>query len=1309
MPRALLSVLLLAAMSFSQAQVPPSGLAVHPAVIDPFWPELDSPKLTTPEWIGEKGVDAAITISIDDMRDTQKYEVFIRPILEKLKEVSGGRAPFSIFTCEVPPDDPQLQAWLKEGVSIEVHTLKHPCPLLQKGDFAAAKATVDGCIDLLSQIPGGKPVCFRMPCCDSMSSPSPRFYAEIFHKTTPAGNSLTLDSSVACILTSKDKTVPRELSTDAQGRDRFWKYYHPQPANAVKSMQNFGTYIEDYPYPYVIGDRCWELPITMPSDWLAQNFQGKNNPATVGDWKAALDIIVLKKGTMNLCIHPHGWIQAAQMVEFIQYAHEKYGSRVKFLSMRDAGERLARLDISKHRTPSRKIPEAPLPDGVTIADAQGRDNGVRFVDLNGDGYDDIVFSNAERYGVYIYNPTEKKNVDWRVGWTFVMREGKAGDANSIPQIVRADGTNNGVWFKHGSMWVQNEDTDKLPGVVRRIPYERLLKQPGPPPRSPEESLRAIHVKKGFVAELVAREPLVQDPIFIDWDEKGRMWVVEMADYPLGMDGNGKPGGRIKILEDTNADGVYDKVSLFLDNLQHPTGLAPWKNGIFALAGGELFFAADTDGDGKADLREIWYTGFNKGNSQHLANGLCWGLDGWFYGANGDSGGKIQSVKGGGVHDLSGRDFRFNPRTREFQLQPGKTQCGRWRDDYGNWFGSNNSSMGWHYFMDERYLARNPKLAVPTLRRVMNSRDDNKRVFPIAPQMRRYNWPDAVNTLTSACNAMPYRDTLFGKGYRNSIFVCEPANNLVHREVLEPDGISFTGHRADDEKDSEFLASEDPWFRPTMARTGPDGCLYVVDMYRLVLEHPEWIPRQMQAHMDLRAGEDRGRIYRIRPEGFTPATVAKPGDTDEEQLAEALKSGNGWLRDTAQRLFMQMHGRGSRTASAKLREIVTSPRLPVPSQIQALSTLLRKEWLDDGKDLKTSLAFALDSSTPVVRAYALRNMSAEHKDEGTLLRLQMLSRHPDFRVRHAAALALGEYPDDFAVILLAEMLVTDGGNPDMITAVLSSASGKRLTLIVRSLASLGDRAPAKTVSAITQLALAGRDDDALTALFDAGMKMKTHAGSPTSTWTQALDEAIEEHGVKKYKDWQSFVKAMPPRFQERLQDITRLPTKPNGDAKQAPTPVIITNASPDREKVVKQYATAAKLTGNPTTGHALYTNVCSACHRLKNEGTEIGPDLGMVAAKPVEQIIEAILDPNRAVEARYTTQTLATKQGRDVIGLVIEETPNSLTVRTATGVETILRADISKRSGNTKSLMPEGLENLLTPQHVADILAWIRQK
>ena len=456
------------------------------------------------------------------------------------------------------------------------------------------------------------------------------------------------------------------------------------------------------------------------------------------------------------------------------------------------------LAFSLHAQTPRPHPEAPLPEGV-----EGQ-AGLRFVDINGDGHEDIVFSNSEHYGVYLFNDVERKGLGWTIGWPHLIREGKAGDANALPLTTGDD-----VVFKDGAMWVKG---------VKAMTFAELCRPPAPPARTPEESLKALHVKHGFKAELVAREPLVQDPIFVDWDARGRMWVVEMGDYPF-HDHNGETHrGRVKVLEDTDGDGIYDKATIFLDDLTYPTGLACWKNGVIVASVPEVFFAEDTDGDGRADKRTPILQGFTKGNPQHLVNGFAWGLDGWLYGGNGDSGGKITEVKGGAQHDLSGRDFRFNPATGEFQLQPGKAQYGRWRDDFGNWFANNNSNLGWHYFLEDRYLARNPKLAVPTMKHDLNRAGN--RMYPVSAPMRRFNQPDTVNMLTSGCSLIPYRDTLFGDAFAGSVFICEPANNLVHREVLEPDGLSFTSHRAADEKESEFLASEDNWSRFTQARTGP---------------------------------------------------------------------------------------------------------------------------------------------------------------------------------------------------------------------------------------------------------------------------------------------------------------------------------------------------------------------------------------------------------------------------------------------------------------------------------------------------------
>src|SRR6267154_2478200 len=170
---------------------------------NPWYPHRDFPKLITPQWVGEEGVECVVILAIDDMREPAKYEAFLRPILNRLKQIDG-RAPVSIMTCNVKPDDPQLAQWLAEGLSLEVHTLDHPCPLLQGGDFAKAKSTYYRCVDLLHEIPGNKPVAFRMPCCDSLNTVSPRFYSEIFNRTTDEGKFLSISSSVFNLFTPND-------------------------------------------------------------------------------------------------------------------------------------------------------------------------------------------------------------------------------------------------------------------------------------------------------------------------------------------------------------------------------------------------------------------------------------------------------------------------------------------------------------------------------------------------------------------------------------------------------------------------------------------------------------------------------------------------------------------------------------------------------------------------------------------------------------------------------------------------------------------------------------------------------------------------------------------------------------------------------------------------------------------------------------------------------------------------------------------------------------------------------------------------
>jgi putative membrane-bound dehydrogenase-like protein len=327
-------------------------------------------------------------------------------------------------------------------------------------------------------------------------------------------------------------------------------------------------------------------------------------------------------------------------------------------------------------------------------------------------------------------------------------------------------------------------------------------------------------------ELVAQDPLIESPVAFDWGADGKFWVVEMRDYPKGSltEGDKANGGcnngRVVFLEDIHGDGVYDKSTIFLEGLSFPNSVFPWRNGVIVSADGEIFYAEATNGNGKASVHETILAGFTPGNPQHRLNGFEYGLDNWVYAANGDDGGRIH-LPGSKIRTPMGScDLRFQPDTGQFDLQAGCTQYGRHRDDWGNWFGDHNVTWLWHYFAPLQYLARNHQLFAAALTHETADYPDHRRVFLNSPMYPRFNEPWDTNQVTSACSPYPYRDELFGPDFEHSVFICDPAHNLVHREVLEPDGVTFRSHRAADEQTNEFLSSTDPWFRPVMAKTGP---------------------------------------------------------------------------------------------------------------------------------------------------------------------------------------------------------------------------------------------------------------------------------------------------------------------------------------------------------------------------------------------------------------------------------------------------------------------------------------------------------
>ena len=1249
--------------SYSLPAQQANRLTYMDSFLDPYYVSGEFPRLTTPQWVGEEGVEAVVVLAIDDMRDTAHYENYLRPILERLKKIDG-RAPVSIMTNSVSPQDPRLAGWLKEGLNIDVHTIDHPCPCLQKSDLPQSRRTYHQCVDLMASIPGNRPVAFRMPCCDSLNTPSPRFWTEIFNDSTAKGHFLSIDSSVFNIITPADHSLPRSWVTRPDGEDRFGHYI---------PFASFVNTIKDYPYPYLVGRACWEFPCIVPSDWAAQHVQQPTNPDTVRDMKIALDVVVKKQGVYNLVFHPHGWIRSDQVIEIIDHAVSRYGRKIKFLNFREAADRLQKnllldqplraadgsengarlldldqdgyLDLvianeslrqTRHWSPakgkwrttdfpidirgpgtrfgilaeqvvalhlgktSRKgwrwngkgwtldpslvvgLEEVfteqedvdqglrlrdvdgdgtceviianetiqavyrwsgdrwaparlPWPHETWITDRQGRDAGLRFVDVDQDGMDDLLFSRQDRYSLHLWNNNTR-------GWSTEALSALRTAADEVPMIVR-NGTNNGAWFHSDHLWVQNEDTAVLPNLVDRRSFTQLLEPlhgDMPPPRSPQQTLRTIRVPSQFKVQLVATEPLVADPVAFDWGIDGSLWVVEMGDYPLGADGKGAAGGRVKHLLDTNGDGRFDRANLFLERIPFPNGIKVWGKGVLVTAAPNIFYAEDTDGDGKADHQQVLFAGFREGNQQHRVNGLRWGLENWLYLANGDSGGTIRSTKTDKTLSIAGRDVRIRPETGEMEAIAGQTQFGRNRDDWGNWFGGNNSNPMWHYVLEDYVLRRNPHLTAPSLRNQVSNQPGASPVFPTSRTLTRFNDLARVNRFTSACSPIVYRDRYLESLIDNA-FICEPVHNLIHREVMATEGTSFSSRRDANESQSEFLTSSDNWFRPTMIRTGPDGALWVSDMYRLVIEHPEWIPRDWQQRLDLRSGADRGRIYRITrfDDKRQPASIHPLKDLQAGELVNELHSSNGWRRDMGQELLVRGHD--PRTIEP-LQELARSSDSPL-GRLHALCTLDGMGQL--GADI---IHPALTDPHPGVRRHAVRLargvLTAEIQE--TVIRLSGSEEDPQVQLQ--IAILLGFIEGSPAGKALGRFAARHSEETYLYAASLSSIHAKNIAAVMQGALSGAAPPPGKLLENLLAISTGLGNQDIVSSLIADWTERPPYAPWQIRAVTTTL-ASVEKKSPKQKTLLSAAAQAGIRKMIQHLPERVRDPSLPAGDRRE----------------------------------------------------------------------------------------------------------------------------------------------------------------
>ncbi|NND08878.1 MAG: c-type cytochrome [Saprospiraceae bacterium] len=560
---------------------------------------------------------------------------------------------------------------------------------------------------------------------------------------------------------------------------------------------------------------------------------------------------------------------------------------------------------------------------------------------------------------------------------------------------------------------------------------------------PNSSLpEGFRLEEGFQIELVAMEPLIADPVDMEIDEWGRMFVVEMHGYPLELSGT----GLVKRLVDTDGDGLPDESTIFADSLIVPTGIMRWKQGFIVTDPPHVYYFEDLDDDGKADIREVLLTGFARSNPQHNVNNPTYGLDNWIYLSHEGAVrtqlfGDLLGDKGTEVHmpqvpngerlpqNANGLGVRFRPDSGQLEMLSAKSQYGQAFDEWGHHFQTNNASHLYHKVISAPYMQRNRDLLIPSSRFFTPKGGRGFDIFPITANPDHQLLTD-IGALTSACGIMSYSGALFPEQYHQSIFAAEPVHNLIHVDRLEENGATF--HSVPLLEGREFLASTDAWFRPVNHYIGPDGSVFVLDYYRKIIEHPEWLSDEVIQSGDLYVGMDQGRIYRISPEGTDAMSFLDRltlGDANLETLVSHLANPNIWWRTHAQRLLMD---RLDPDVSSALKEFVRSTDSSV-GKVHALWLLEAKDQMEEEillRMLDDAEAGVRENAIKIVERYQVSSVPLSNK----LLEM-VADKHA--KVRFQLLLTLGNRSDAQSFEVRNRLLFEDIEDPWIHYAALSA--------------------------------------------------------------------------------------------------------------------------------------------------------------------------------------------------------------------------------------------------------------------------------
>lgn len=636
---------------------------------------------------------------------------------------------------------------------------------------------------------------------------------------------------------------------------------------------------------------------------------------------------------------------------------------------------------------------------------------------------------------------------------------------------------------------QDDGNDLLQAVDAQRGGRHWIDQKPDPPKTPEESAACFQLEPGCQLQLVAAEPLVIDPVWIDFDDQGRMFVAEYGDYPIGPDREGAdPLSRIVLLEDQDGDGRMDKRTVFADKLQFCHSFMPLMGGILAGAQTEILFLKDTDGDNVANVREVWFDGFTPAHPQMQIGCPRWGFDNWVYltYAPGNVRCRRPGFESSKAVKMPRQDMRFHPRTMEFEPVSGMGQFGNTVDSRGHRFFSTNRNPIMMEMIPQSVAARNPFHTISRRHTDVGASGENTTVFPLVAM--KSNWLSHAGTHTSACGVTAYRGDLWDDDFQNSVFACEPVGHLVTRNVVGPipGSAALTSQRARPKAD--FLASTDTWFRPASLRTGPDGALFLADMYRMWVEHPKFLPAEIAARIDWRAGEDKGRVWKIVPEAGTKPQPYQ-GPTTPDELVEMLKDTSSQRRTTAQRLLVE---RQRNDITPDVRRILADSTASAYARLHALWTLHGLGTCSD-----QNVIDALADSSDLVRQAAVKIAAERIKSSPTISQAVLaLSTDTNPAVQLQVALALG-HSDPAAARDAAVSIAATGANDSWVRQALLSSTAENSGFILSTLVAGNHPPDSLLMTELAAVAGARGNVAEVTEVFNSVAAAAVH-GPPTQT-------------------------------------------------------------------------------------------------------------------------------------------------------------------------------------------------------------------